>query len=131
MEYRHVTTVQDGIEAGDIYKMFVFEETKYERTPRGPEVSIYANDHDGYYDDEGTHHSRFLWVKSRGIHINVAITEEHYVPCTEDHPQGDGARAEDGTPLRMVETTAMEENVGDIEEAELYSVIERLINSLE
>jgi hypothetical protein len=31
----------------------------------------------------------------------------------------------------MIETTAMEENVGDIEEVELFAVIERLINNLE
>ena len=131
MEYKHVSTIQDGIEEGDMYKMFVFEQTEYERTPFGPEVSIHAHDYEGYYDDEGTHYCRFLWVESRGNGINVAITDEHYVPCTEDHPQWDGARAEDGTPGRMIETTAMEENVGDIEEVELLAVIERLINNLE
>jgi hypothetical protein len=131
MEYRHVNKIRNGAEAGDIYKMFVFEESNYERAPYGPEVDIYAHDYDGYYDDEGTHHSRFLWGKSRGNRINIAITEEHYVP----NPEADADRAQyigkDGVPLRVVETTLLEENVGAIEVSELYSVIERLINKLE
>lgn len=131
MEYRHVKTIREGIEVGDIYKMFVFEESKYEHTPYGPDVSIYAHDYDGYLDDEGTHHNRFVWVKSRGKNINVAITEEHFVPDPERQPETAEYTDKDGNPLKIAESTLMEEEFKFVQEQDIYQVIERFINGLE
>jgi hypothetical protein len=130
MEVRHLESLQNGVEIGDIYKVFLFEDSTYERTPYEFSIKMYAHDYDGYVDDEGIHHTRFLWVDSRGRSIEIAITAEHYVRCAEDHPKWDGTRANDGTPLRKVENTLVKKEVGSIGEYELYAEIERCIDEV-
>jgi len=130
MEVRHLKSLQNGVKTGDIYKMFLFEYTTYERTPYEFNVKMYAHDYDGYVDDDGIHHDRFLWVNSRGGSIEIAITEEHHVRCAEDHPEWYGSTANDGSPLRKVENTLIKREVGSIGEYELYAEIERCIDEV-